>query len=82
MKASMLELMTAMPEVPGGAERSWSSTEAAQPEEGGAARALETWRGDFRPGMAQATEKRVAATRRNRAAALVRKRAWAGMGGQ
>jgi hypothetical protein len=32
--------------------------------------------------MAQAMEKRVAVSRRNRAAALVRKRAWAGMGGQ
>ncbi len=67
----MLELMTAMPEVPGGAERSCSSTEAAQPEEGGESRDLETWRGDFRPGMAQATERRAAVSRRSRAAELV-----------
>ena len=59
----MLELMTAMPEVPGGAARSWSSMEAAQPEEGGDVRDLEMCRGDFRPGMAQATEKRAAAKR-------------------
>ena len=79
MKASMLELMTAMPEVPGGAERSWSSTEAAQPEEGGAARALEMCRGDFRPGMAQATEKRAAVKRMSRAVQRMRGRVLAGM---
>ena len=75
----MLELMTAMPEVPGGAARSWSSMEAAQPVEGGAARALEIWRGDFRPGMAQATETRAAAKRMSRVVKRMRGRVLAGM---